>query len=227
MTATARLRPGLLLVLSALLALPVSGRAATPADPDVDALGRRLQALDTDPARNAFAAYERLQARQAVQALVLAKKKQRPLALELARLRVETAEIAAATEAGRGELQQLDARRAELLMAASRRDAERARAEAERMRVEAQIQAEEAARLRQEIEAESRSRAEAEGLLDSVAGAEAEKLRQAKAREAELARREAELLSGGARPQSKPKPGPAAPVKPRPKGKPRPKPAGG
>lgn len=210
--------------LIALLMVSAVAGAATPVDPDVDALGRRLQALDADPARNGFAAYERLQARQALQALMTAKKKQRPMVLDIARVRVEAAEIATGTEAARGELQQLDARRTELLMAASRRDAERARAEAERMRVEAQIQTEEAARLRQEIEAESQSRAEAEGLLDTVAGAEAEKLRQAKAREAELARREAELLAGGSKapPKPKPKPASATPAKPRPKPKPRP-----
>lgn len=194
--------------------------AAGP-DPDVEALSQRLQAIDTDPQRNAFAAYERLQARQAVQALALARKKQRPQILDIAKIRVETAEIASATEAGRIELQQLDTQRGELLMEASRRDADRARAEAERMRVEAQIQAEETARLRQEIEAETRGRTEAEGLLDTVAGAEAEKLRQAKAREAELARQEAALLAGG-------KPAPAGGAhgkpKPKPKAKPAPKP---
>lgn len=202
-----------------LLALAASApmQAAGP-DPDAVPLAQRLQAIDTDPARNAHAAYERLQARQAVQALVAAKRKQRPMALRIARIRVETAEIASATEARRAELQRLETERGELLVEASRRDAERARAEAERVRIEAQIQAEETARLREAIAAESRSREEAEGLLDTVAGSEAEKLRQAREREAELARREAELMGDAAPPKPKPAPKPRA----RPKVKPKP-----
>jgi hypothetical protein len=170
-----------LALLFALLPAPASA-----ADPDADRLAQRLQGIDTDPVLNAHAAYERLQARQAIQDLRTARRKQRPQALAIARLRVETADIAARAEAGRAELQRLELERSELLVEASRRDAERARAEAERMRVEAQIQAEEAARLRAAVEAEARTRQEVEGLLDAVAADEAEKLRQAREREAQL-----------------------------------------
>lgn len=210
-----------LLVLA--LATPAAAFAAPP-DPDVVALTQRLQAIDTDAQRNAFAAYERLQARTAVQALQDAKRKQRPLMLQIARMRVETAEIAARTEAGRTALTQLETERSELLVEASRRDAERARAEAERLRVEAQIRAEETERLRAEVEAESRSRQEAEGLLDTMTADETEKLRLAKEREAELARQEA-ALSAGSKPAgaAKPKPKP----KPKPASRPKPKPASG
>lgn len=212
-------RRGIVVALLAFaLATPVAASAAGP-DPEVVALTRRLQALDTDPQRNPFAAYERLQARQALQQLDGAKRKLRLLALEIARMRVETAEIAARTEAGRGELQRMETERNELIVEASRRDAERARAEAERLRVEAQIQAEEAERLRAEVEAEARNRQEAEGLLDTLAAGETEKLRLAKEREAELARQEAALNAG----QPAPKAG--APAKPKPKPKPRAKPA--
>lgn len=212
-------RRGIAIVLLAFaLATPVAASAAGP-DPEVVALTRRLQALDTDPQRNPFAAYERLQARQALQQLDGAKRKLRPLALEIVRMRVETAEIAARTEAGRGELQRMETERNELIVEASRRDAERARAEAERLRVEAQIQTEEAERLRAEVEAEARNRQEAEGLLDTLAAGEAEKLRLAKEREAELARQEAALNAG----QPAPKAGASA--KPKPKPKPRSKPA--
>lgn len=209
----------------ALLALTLATSAfavcAAPPDPDVVALTQRLQAIDTDAQRNAFAAYERLQARTAVQALQDAKRKQRPLLLQIARMRVETAEIAARTEAGRTALTQLETERSELLVEASRRDAERARAEAERLRVEAQIRAEETERLRAEVEAESRSRQEAEGLLDTMTADETEKLRLAKEREAELARQEAALSAGSkpagaARPKPKPKPKPASRPKPKP-----------
>lgn len=223
---TAR-RPFSAALLALTLAMPAAVFAAPP-DPDVVALAQRLQAIDTDPQRNAFAAYERLQARTAVQALQDAKRKQRPLILQIARMRVETAEIAARTEAGRSALTQLETERGELLVEASRRDAERARAEAERLRVEAQIRAEETERLRAEVEAESRSRQEAEGLLDTMTADETEKLRLAKEREAELARQEAAL--GGATPTG-PKPAGAGKPKPKPKAapasRPKPKPASG
>ena len=201
-----------------LMSLCTTVIAAEP-DPEVARLGQRLLSIDSDPQRNAFAAYERLQARQAVQALATAKRKQRPLALQIAKIRIEAAEIASRTEANRAALQQLEIERSELLVEASRRDAERAREESERLRIEAQIRAEETARLREAVEAESRNREEAEGLLDTVTGSETEKLRLAREREAELARREAELTAGGAvKPEPKPQP------KPRPKQKPKPRP---
>lgn len=194
--------------------------AASP-DPDVTPLAERLRQIDTDPQRNTFAAYERLQARNAVQALQTAKRKQRPLALQIARLRVESAELAVRAEARRAQLRQLEIERGELLVEASRRDAEHARAEAERLRVEAQIQAEETARLRQAIEEEARARQEAEGVLNSVVDAETRKLKDADALDAELARQEAELRAGGkpaanpkARPSGKkPTPGKKKPVR--------------
>jgi hypothetical protein len=185
------------LLLAFLLSLTFVANAAE-SDAEIERLGQRLRAIDVDPQRNIFAAYERLQARQALQALQAAKRRQRPQALEVAKIRVESAEIAARAESGDVELRRLELERSELLVEASRRDAERARAEGERLRVAAQIQAEEAARLRNVVAAESREREEVEGLLDTVAGSEAEKLRLARQREAELARREAELLSDGA-----------------------------
>lgn len=192
---------------------------AAPPDPDVVPLTERLRQIDTDPQRNTFAAYERLQARNAVQALQTAKRKQRPLALQIARLRVESAELAVRAEARRTQLRQLEIERGELLVEASRRDAEHARAEAERLRVEAQIQAEETARLRQAIEEEARARQEAEGALSSVVDAETQKLKDADALDAELARQEAELRAGGkpaAKPKAKPSGKKPAPAKKKP-----------
>lgn len=176
-------------------------------DPELDPLRQRLRALDTDPRSNAHAAYERLRARIALEEAADARRRDRPHALALARLRVDTAEAAVRSEQAQQAIQLLELERSELLIEASRRDAARARAEAERLRVQFQVQAEEMARLRQSVEAESLARQEAESTLDDVAGAEAEKLRAARAREAELKRLEAEL-SGGATPAGggKPKP---------------------
>ena len=184
------------------LALP-QVRAAD--DPEQARLAQRLRALEVDPTRNAYAAYERLQARHALDALAAARSKQRADALQVAQWRVETAELAAGTEATRREIEQLDRERSELLVEASRQDAARARQEAERLRVQAQIQAEEATRLRMAAEQEALMRQEAEIVLDDVAGAQAAKLRAARQREAELARRERELLRDTA-PSDEPKP---------------------
>ncbi|HVI60354.1 MAG TPA: hypothetical protein VM619_15975 [Luteimonas sp.] len=179
------------LILAALLAVPLAHAAENP---DVLRLSQRLQALDADPVTTSAAAYERLQARQAVQALADARGSRKPAALKVAEARVETAEVAAHTVATQREIDRLDRERSDLLVEASRRDAARARQEAERLRVQAQIQAEEAQRLREQADEEAAARAQAEGALDSVAGAQAAKLRAARKRQAELARQEAELM---------------------------------
>ena len=155
----------------------------------------RLQQLDADATLAGLAAYERLQARQALDTLLQASKRQRPGAQYVASRRIASAELAARTEAMRREVDRLERDRSDLLVEASRQEAERARLEAERLRVEAQIQAEEARRLRAEADAAATARQQAEDLIIDVGGAEAEKLKAARAREAELARQEAELMS--------------------------------
>ena len=186
-----------------LFAVAVPAHAAD--DPEQARLAQRLRALEVDPTRNTLAAYERLQARHALDALAAARSKQRADALQIAQWRVETAELAAGTEATRREIDLLDRERSELLVEASRQDAARARQEAERLRVQAQIQAEETTRLRMAAEQEALMRQEAEIVLDDVAGAQAAKLRAARQREAELARQERELLRDTA-PSDEPKP---------------------
>lgn len=181
------------LCLSAILVLPLLAHAAED-DPDVARLQRRLVAIDADASLASLASLERLQARQAVDALAAARSRQRPSALEVAQWRVETAEIAARTEAARREIDRLDRERNDLLLEASRREAARAREEAERLRIQTQVQAEEAARLRQTAEDESLARQEAETVLQGVSSREAAKLRAARERAAELKRQEEELL---------------------------------
>jgi hypothetical protein len=185
--------------LAALLLAPPLAQAAE--NPDVVRLSQRLQALDADPATGGVAAYERLQARQALQVLAEANSSRRAVALKVADARVETAEVAARTAVTQREIDKLDRERSELLVEASRQDAARARQEAERLRVQAQIQAEEAARLRQQADEEAAARADAETVLDGVAGAQAAKLKAARQREAELARREAELMGEAPAPE--------------------------
>lgn len=171
--------------------------------PEVTALNQRLAALQSNPQLVEFAAYERLQAQQAVAVLAKARGRQRESALYIADRRVETAETAARAESARREADRLDRSRSELLVEASRRDAARARQESERLRVQAQIQAEEADRLRMAAEAETLARQDAEDMLTSVAGQQTAKLSAARQKEAQLARQEAELMSGAKLPASK------------------------
>jgi hypothetical protein len=155
----------------------------------------RLQALDADPRLNGLAAYQRLQARQAVEALATVRSSQRAGTTVLASRRVSIAELAARSELTERAIDRLDRTRSELLVEASRREAERARQEAERLRVQAQIQAEETQRLRAAAEAEAAARQQAEDVIIDVGGEQAAKLKAARKREAELARQEAELMA--------------------------------
>lgn len=155
----------------------------------------RLQALDADPRYAGLAAYERLRAHQQVDLLAAANSKQRPTAMVIAARRVEIAELAARSELIEADLRKLDQARSELLVEASRREAERARQEAERLRVQAQIQAEEADRLRAAAQAETQAREQAEAVILDVGGQQTAKLKAARQREAELARQEAELVA--------------------------------
>lgn len=157
-------------------------------------LSQQLVALDADSQTASLAAYERLQARQAVEALANARSRDRDAAYYVAERRVRIAEIAARTEAMQRRIDQLERERSELIVEASRRDAAQARAEAERLRIQARIQAEEAARLRQQTVTDAEAMQDIEAALQGVAGAQAAKLKAAREREAELARQEAELL---------------------------------
>jgi len=176
------------------LLVPFAADAQPAPEGEAALLQQRLQAIDANPDTAGTAAYERLQARQSLTTLATARSSQRAPALQIAQWRVETAELAARTEASRRELTRLERERSALIVEASRQDAARARREAERLRIQAQIQTEEAARLRLAAEEEGTARQQAETVLQGVASGEAAKLRAAHQRDAELRRREAELL---------------------------------
>jgi outer membrane protein OmpA-like peptidoglycan-associated protein len=164
---------------------------------------QRLQALEADPRLNPFAQYERLQARQALAAVQASSSRTRQAAVVQADRRVGIAEQAARIEAARRAADTLQRERNELLVEASRRDAERARAEAERLRMEAQVQAEEAARLRAAAESEATARQQAEAVLDSAQIDQSARVAAAREKEAALARQEAELVAGAKLPPSR------------------------
>ena len=166
-------------------------------------LAQRLAAVESNPEYATLAAYERLQARQALDMLANAGRSDRDNALYVAERRVQIAEIAARSQAAQREVDRLERERNELLVDASRRDAARARAEAERLRVQAQIQAEEAERLRQQAAADALAIQDVEATLEGVAGAQTARLGAAREKEAALARQEAELVAGGKLPPAR------------------------
>ncbi len=188
-------------MLAGLLALPLLAQAAE--DPAVATFNQRLIALQADARTADVAAFERLQAQQAVAVLAKAKRKDLDDARYLAGRRVEIAEASARTAVARREVDRLERTRSELLIEASRREANRARQEAERLRVQAQIQAEETERLRLAAEAETLARQDAETALSSVAGKQTARLSAAQQTAAKLAREEAELVSGSKLPASR------------------------
>ena len=178
----------LCLALCALSAGPVLAQSATELhEQAVATLRAELRGLDADPSLADLAGLERLQARQAVEQAALAKRRDREHGLALARLRLQAARFAAEAELLDEQSRQLDTERDQIMVEASRREAEQARLESERLR------------MRSLAREEAAERAEAAQVVAlEAAGAEtaqARKLAQARAREAELARKEAELAA--------------------------------
>ena len=170
-------------------------RMANPLDIPIPAgtPEQRLQALDADPQLGTLAQYERLQARQAIAAQATASRSDRAAAADLAQRRIDIAEQAARIEAARKDVDRLERERDNLRVEASRRDAENARAEADRLRLQAQLQAEEAQRMQEQNQ-------QAQAALDGAVAVQQNKADAARAREAELARKEAELTAGASLP---------------------------
>ena len=189
-------------VLAAALAASMAASAAD-LDPRVPPLQQRLDVLANDPRYVDLAGVQLLQARQAVDALAAAKKRDRDLAAYVADRRVEIAETTARAQAADREAQALDGQRNQLLLQISRRETERARQEAERLRIQAQVQAEQAEQARQQAEAEAQARQDAEDALSSATGKQSAKLSATRQKQASLAREAAELMSGAKLPVSR------------------------
>jgi len=168
--------------------------AAKPQEnPEAQRLTQRLNALNQNPEHANLAALERMQAQQAIDTFIKARRNEIATALQIAEWRVETAALAQQTEIIQRQIQGLEHERSELILEASRREAARARQEAERLRIQAQIQAEEAERLRLAVAAEAQARQDAEGVLDTVASDQVERARAARQRAAELKAQEEAL----------------------------------
>lgn len=198
-------RRGEVAELQARLGVDALAEPAVPAEPVAvpGAHAARLQALAADPRLNGFAALERLQAQQAVDAVLQARSRERAEAEAVAERRVQAAEIAAWTGAMERDAMRLEREARDLQLEATRREAAEARAEADRLRLEAQVRAEEAERLRQLALAEEQARQQAEQALDGAATRQAERLGAAREKELALARQEAELVAGAKLPPSR------------------------
>src|SRR5207342_867784 len=141
-----------------------------------------------------LAGLERLKARQAIAALPLARSKEREQALYLAQRRTDAADAAAHAELLQQQSAQLDRERDQIMIQASRIAAQQARREAEILRLQKQAGEEESQRLAASAEAERIASAQAVTNAQA-ASAQARKLAEARGREAQLARKEAELAS--------------------------------
>ncbi len=184
--------------LALLLCFSAASLAATgKSNPELDRLNASLSALDNDPALANLGAVERFKARQAVTQFVSAKGKMREQALFVANKRVETAQAAAQAELLAKQAEQLDRERDQIMLQASRRDADMARREVEQLRLQNMARQEETERLSQAVDDErmAREQSNADAQLSSAQAVQARKLADARAREVDLARKEAQLAS--------------------------------
>ena len=115
------------LALATALALPALAVAAD--NPMVGQLSQRLMNIQANPDTAELAAFERMQAQQAIATLDKAKRRDQELATYLAERRVEIAETSVRAALAAREVDRLDRTRSDLLIEASRRDAARARSE--------------------------------------------------------------------------------------------------
>ena len=171
--------------------------AQSPPSADVQRLSEVLAAVDSDPALAGKAALERYQAQQAIAALRGARSRDREHALWLAEAYVAAARDAAQAEALAEQSRQLDRERDQLLLEASRQQADAAWREADRLRQAALAREEEAARLAvmQEQERLANEQLAAEAEAANAQASQAMKLADARAKEIELARQQAELAA--------------------------------
>jgi outer membrane protein OmpA-like peptidoglycan-associated protein len=181
-----------------LLVLSVAVAAKT--DLDYERLRGSLSDLSADPALGPLASAERALAEQAVQAVLGTRGKERTHLVYVAERRVDVAYATAQAIDQERRLDKLDREHDQILLMASRRDAEQARLEAEKQRIQSLAQAEEAERLRAEADA-ARAQGEQSAQDADLARRQAEqtkRLADAQARESELARKEAQLAEAAA-----------------------------
>ncbi|MEP6939859.1 MAG: OmpA family protein [Rudaea sp.] len=199
---------GVILVIALCASLEAS---AAKADLDYERLRNSLAQLRADPALGELAPAEISLAEQALAVLAEqgGKGRDHDHLVYIAERRIDIATAAAQAVEQERKLQRLDREHDQILIAASRRDAEQARLELEKQRIQSLAQAEESDRLRVEAD-EARAQNEQSSQQADTArkqAAQARKLADAQALEAELARKEAQLLeASGAAPTKGAKP---------------------
>lgn len=161
---------------------------------DVARLSASLDQLANDQTLGFYAQAEQARARDAINRLTHASRKERPRDLYLAERLVDLAKVAAQLQDANMKLAQLDREHDQILLENSRRDVATARRELERQRLQYQLAQEESARLQAQgqaySEAADQARAEAE---------KAKKLAAAQSRVATAARRQAALAARAAK----------------------------
>lgn len=202
-TRSSRLRTALL------AAALIAGAAQAKDDLDYQRLRGSLNQLRDDRVLGMLAPAEVALAEQALALLPEAGRKEHDHLVYMAERRIDIAYATAQAVERERALQQLDREHDQILIAASRRDAEQARLELEKQRIQSLAQAEETDRLRAEADA-ARAQSDAQADTAKKQAAQARKLADAQAREAELARKEAALLaaSGATPPKAVAMPGP-------------------
>ena len=184
-------------VILATLLLAVAGSGAARAgqdDIDIQRLNNSLDQLANDPELGGYAQAEQARARDAINRLAQASRKERSHDLYLAERRVDLAKTAAQVQDAQLKLNQLDREHDQILLENSRREAQRARLELERQRMQYQMAQEETARLQQQGLEASQAAAQAQ-----AEAAQAKKLAAAQSRVAIAARREAALAAQAAK----------------------------
>ncbi len=170
--------------------------AAAARAPDLDSqrLSASLDHLADDPVLGRYAQAEQARARDTLQRLQLAGRKDRPHWLYLAERRVDLAYAAANLEDGQHKYDQLQREHDKIMLEASRQDAEHARRELERQRIQNMVAQEETQRLQLQGQsyAEQAEQARAEAT-------QAMKLAESQTRAAALSRKQAELAEAAAR----------------------------
>lgn len=185
-----------------LLAVALSACGSAPKrDLALERLQAEWREVGTSSARSK-APLEHRDAEQALDALARGEgsEAERAELAFVAEQRLQILRVAVAGADNRDRLAALELERQQILLEATRRDAELARIEAEKLRLQSLARAEEAERMRREAETESARRLASEELAE-LAQQEAEaarRLADAQSREAGLARREAELASAQA-----------------------------
>jgi hypothetical protein len=179
---------GLALLLSSGVSL------AAKDDPDARRLNSSLDQLASDPTLGGYAQAEQARARDAVAHLAGLSSKDRAHFLYVAERRVDLAKAAAQLQDAQNKQGQLDREHDQILLEASRLDAESTRRQLDQQRMQNQIIAEEAARLQQQGMEYSQAVDQAKAEADK-----ARKLADAQSRVANAARKEAALAEKAAR----------------------------